>query len=228
MTTPAKDVHERLKTNGTAIKIAKRLLTINNKRKIIRWNKYRDNNIHSRRQILKCLWKSLFCFKPAYRCLLFSKMNSKQENRSKLSFTARIITKYSLERFVSICGEKMSEGFLKFYKLIIKPDTQIRFDYCQIIVSNLTNVHKLNSHINYARLHYIRYKKTNTKYINYSGLPFEMHWKLSSKPRIASDFNPLTHQARWKTKTMPSEIGFSPLTSDVFLNQNPYKQTSCE
>ena len=36
LTTPASDVHERLKTNGTAIKIAKRLLTINNKRKIIR------------------------------------------------------------------------------------------------------------------------------------------------------------------------------------------------
>ena len=45
-------------------------------------------------------------------------MNSRQENRSKLSFTARIITKYSLERFLSICGEKISKGFLKFYKLI--------------------------------------------------------------------------------------------------------------
>ena len=29
----------------------------------------------------------------------------------------------------------------------------------QIIVSNRTNVHKLNSRINYARLHHIRYKK---------------------------------------------------------------------
>ena len=47
-----------------------------------------------------------------------------QENRSKLSFTARIITKYSLERFLSICSEKMSKRFLKFYKLIIKPDTR--------------------------------------------------------------------------------------------------------
>ena len=68
------------------------------------------------------------CFKPASRCLRFSKMNSRQENRSKLSFTARIITKYSLECFLSICGEKMSESFLKFYKLIIKPDTQS--DHC--------------------------------------------------------------------------------------------------
>ena len=34
LTTPASDVHERLKTNATVIKIAKRLLTINNKRKI--------------------------------------------------------------------------------------------------------------------------------------------------------------------------------------------------
>ena len=47
---------------------------------------------------------------------LFSKMNSRQENRSKLSFTVRIITKYSFERFLSICGEKMSKGFLKFCK----------------------------------------------------------------------------------------------------------------
>ena len=51
LTTPGSDVHERLKTNGTAIKIAKRLLTINNKRKIIRWKIYRDNNFHSQRQV---------------------------------------------------------------------------------------------------------------------------------------------------------------------------------
>ena len=50
--------------------------------------------------------------------LLFLKMNSRQENRSKLSFTARIITKCSLERFLSICGEKMSKDFLKLCKLI--------------------------------------------------------------------------------------------------------------
>ena len=85
--------------------------------------------------------------KPASRCLLFSKMNSRQENRSKLSFTARIITKYSLERFLSICGEKLSKGFLKFCKLISN------LILGQIIVSNLTNVHKLKSRINYARLH---------------------------------------------------------------------------
>ena len=41
----------------------------------------------------------------------------------------------------------------------------------QIIVSNLTNVpHKLN----YAALHETTIKKTNIKYNNYSGLPFEM------------------------------------------------------
>ena len=35
-------------------------------------------------------------------------------------------------------------------------------------------------------------------------------------------FNPITHQARCKTKTMPSEIGFPmTLTSGAFLNQNP-------
>ena len=48
---------ERLKTNGTAIKLQERLLSIN-KRNRIRWNIYRDNNFHSRRQVLKCLKKS--------------------------------------------------------------------------------------------------------------------------------------------------------------------------
>ena len=50
------------------------------------------------------------CLKSASRCLLFSKTNSRQENRSKLSFTARIITKYSLELFLLIRGEKLSKG----------------------------------------------------------------------------------------------------------------------
>ena len=77
----------------------------------------------------------------------FSKVNSRQENRSKLSFTARIITKYSLERFLSICGKKMYEDFLKICKLI----TYLILG--QIIVSNLTNVRKQNSRINYARIH---------------------------------------------------------------------------
>ena len=104
-------------------------------------------------------------------------MNSRQENRLKLSYTARIITKYSLVRFLSICGEKMSKGFLKLCKLISK------LILGQIIISNLTNVHKLNSRINYARLHQIRYKKTNIKNNNYLGLPFKMQsWKVSSRP----------------------------------------------
>ena len=67
-------------------------------------------------------------------------MNSRQENRSKLSFTARIITKCSLERFLSICGEKMSKDFLKLCKLISSlPDS-----WSDQIVSNLTNVHTPN------------------------------------------------------------------------------------
>ena len=80
-------------------------------------------------------------------CFFQRRISSRQENRSKLSFTARIITKYSLERFLSICDEKMSKGFLKFCKLIAN------LIFGQIIVSNLTNVHNLNSRINYARLH---------------------------------------------------------------------------
>ena len=54
---------------------------------------------------------------------------------------------YSLERFLSICREKMSKGFLKFYKLIMKPET--RSDH----YLKSSNVNKLNSRINYTRLH---------------------------------------------------------------------------
>ena len=101
------------KQTAQRLKLQKRQLTIN-KRIIIRWNIYRDNNFHSRRQVKSVSENPSLCFKPASRRLLFSKMNSRQENRSKLSFTARIITKYSLERFLSNCSEKMSKGFLKF------------------------------------------------------------------------------------------------------------------
>ena len=62
----------------------------------------------------------------------------------------------------------MSKGFIKFCKLISN------LILGQIVVSNLKNVYKLNSRINYARLHQIRYKKTNIKNNNYLGLPFEM------------------------------------------------------
>ena len=49
--------------------------------------------------------------KLASRCLLFQRRTrARQENRSDLSFTARIITKYSLKRSLSICGEKMSKS----------------------------------------------------------------------------------------------------------------------
>ena len=112
----------------------------------------------------------------------FSKINSRQENRSKLSFTARIITKYYLERFLSICGEKMSEGFLKFCKLISK------LILGQIIVSNLTN-------INYARLHCFLWlvikKQTSNTIITQAYHSRCSSWKVSSKASIASDFSTL-------------------------------------
>ena len=54
-------------------------------------------------------------------------------------FTAKIIIKYYSERFLSICGQKMSKGFLKFCKFISN------LILGQIIVSNLTNMHKLTA-----------------------------------------------------------------------------------
>ena len=53
-----RDVSVRLKTTRAMIKIARG--TTNNKINKIRWNMYRDNNFHSRRQVLRVmrLWKS--------------------------------------------------------------------------------------------------------------------------------------------------------------------------
>ena len=53
----------------------------------------------------------------------------KDELEARKSFKAffysqNMITKYSLERFLFFRGKKMTKGFLKFYKLIIKPDTR--------------------------------------------------------------------------------------------------------
>ena len=72
---------------------------------------------------------------------MFAAFKDELEARKSLkaSFTARIITKYSLKRFLSICGEKMSKDFLKFCKLISN------LMLGQIVVANLTNVHKLRS-----------------------------------------------------------------------------------
>ena len=48
------------------------------------------------------------------------------------------------------------------------------------------------------------------------------------RPESLETFEPLTHQARWKTKTMPSQNRFPTLTSDASLNQKTNKQTSHE
>ena len=67
------------------------------------------------------------------------------------------------------------------------------------------------------------------KATNQLWLPFEMHWKLSSKAGIASDFSTLLGVKQGeKRKRCHSEIGFSTLTSDVFFDQKPNKQTSHE
>ena len=57
LSTPESDVHVRLKTTGTAMKIARETTNLINKRIIIQWNGYKDNNFHSRIQVLgvKCL-----------------------------------------------------------------------------------------------------------------------------------------------------------------------------
>ena len=49
--------------------------------------------------------------------------------------------------------------------------------------------------------------------------------RLQIKPSGSGDEN---EQGAKRTKTMPSEMGIPTLTSDVFLNQKPSKQTSHE
>ena len=83
---------------------------------------------------------------------------------------------------------------------------------------NLPRIHRLATSDNLPR------KATNQLW-----LPFEMHWKLSSEARIASDFSTLLRVKQGeKRKRCHSEIGFSTLPSDVFLDQKPNKQTSHE
>ena len=134
MSIPASDVHERPKTNGTAINIAKE--TSDNQ-----WKKYNSVKHLKRQQdkyysVSKNPESLSLCFKSASRCLLFSKMNSRHENRSKFSFYRQI---YNLIFFGTFSfylrWENISKDFLKFCKLISN------LILGQIIVSNLTNVH---------------------------------------------------------------------------------------
>ena len=88
----------------------------------------------------------------------------------KAFFTAKIITKYSSERILSICGQKISKR--PFKVLYIHPDN--RSDHCLKSYKRVQT-----SRINYIRLHETRKKKqtnkqTNIKYNNFSGLPVEM------------------------------------------------------
>ena len=147
-------------------------------------------------------------FQPASRCLFFFQRwtpGNKKITQSFLS-TAKFITKYSSERFfLYLPWENISEGLLKFCKLI----SNLILD--QIIDSNLKQTcknvpHKLcSTSWNYM----LDITKTNIKYNNYSGLPFEIKFLKHIKEghSCLRLLNPLTCWARWKTKTMPSEIG---------------------
>ena len=117
---------------------------------------------------------------------MFAFFKDELEARKSLKplIRARIITKYSLKRFLSICGEKMSKGFLKICKLI----TNLILG--QIIVSNLTNVRKQNSR-DARDAAPERYQVT---------------------PVSLQTLQPSYALSKMKTKTMPSEIGFPTLT----------------
>ena len=112
-------------------KLRKRLLTIKTGN-IIRWNIYRDNNCYSRRQVLrvKCFWKSWRSYKkpcrykPAFRCLLLFQ----DELEARISLKAFLFyNQYSSERFLSICGQKMSKGF---WSSVYQSWNDTRSDHC--------------------------------------------------------------------------------------------------
>ena len=58
---------------------------------------------------IKCLKRRL----PGV-LVVFFKMNEVKKIVRSFLFTAKFITKHSSERFLSICGQKMSKGFLEF------------------------------------------------------------------------------------------------------------------
>ena len=116
------------------LKLRKRPLTIKI-RNLIRWKIYRDNNFHPRRKISIESEVSLKILTHVYN--LARSTQGKHIAQSFL-FTTKIITKYSSERFLSsICVDKMFKRLLKF-KFLYKT-----WYSGQVIVSNLTNVHKL-------------------------------------------------------------------------------------
>ena len=153
-------------------------------------------------------------------------MNSRQENGSKLSFTARSLTKYYLERFCLFAMRKcLKPGFLKFCKL-----TSNLMILGQIIVSNRTNVNKLiiNSGINYARLHWIRYKKQTSNTIITQAYHSRCNpWKLSSKAIIASDFSTLLRIKQGeKRKRCDPKWDFRLWQATYFSTKNPLNKVA--
>ena len=48
----------------------------------------------------------------------FSRWTRGKKIAQSFLFTVKVITRYSSERFLSFCGEKIPEGFLKFCKLM--------------------------------------------------------------------------------------------------------------
>ena len=128
------------KQTAQRLKLRKRLLTII-KRDIIRWKKaFKETAIFIHEDKYSSVSKNpeslSLCFKPASQCLLFSKMNSRQENRSKFSSYSQIYNWIFFGTFsFYLRWENISKGFLKFCKLISN------LILGQIIVSNLTNVH---------------------------------------------------------------------------------------
>ena len=72
--------------------------------------------------------------------------------------------------------------------------------------------------------------KTNIKYNNYSGLPFEIQFLKDIKEGHSCWrlLNPLTHEQGEKRKRCHPKSDYRILTSDAFLNQKPNKQTSHE
>ena len=82
LATPTKQT----KQTAQRLKLQNNLLTTNTKRKKF-GAKYTETTIFIHEdKYLSVSENPCLCFKPASRCLLFSKMNSRQENRLKLCY----------------------------------------------------------------------------------------------------------------------------------------------
>ena len=143
-------------------------------------DKYWEQSVFENHDSGKNKLKLIFVLSGLPGVSYFSRWTQGKKIAQSFLFTTKITTKYSSERFLCICGQKMSKGFLNLILFLVRG-----------VVSCIT------SRINYVR----PVRKPEKKHIkdnNCSGLPVEMlHLKaIKWRQNHLRVFNHLTPQAR--------------------------------